>query len=109
MQGADLGLSADAALPLVQFLEASVIQANPFLAAMTAADVQAWADRKMSGKRPSPSTTTPSAPTVAVAASSPEFAAYRSAIATLLAPATGSGTDKDTQEPNEAPAPEDNA
>ena len=109
MQGADLVLSADATLPLVQLLEASVIQANPFLTPMTAADVQTWADRKMSGKRPSPSTATPSAPTVAVAASSPEFAAYRSAIEALLAPAADTGTHRDTQEPNEAPAPEDNA
>ncbi|MET3900963.1 murein DD-endopeptidase MepM/ murein hydrolase activator NlpD [Devosia sp. UYZn731] len=106
MQGAALILASDASLPLVQVLEASVIQANPFLTSMTVADVQAWADRKMSGKRPAPSAT-PATPMVAT--SSPEFAAYRSAIATLLAPIADSGTDAGTQDPQAPQADEDNA
>lgn len=42
-------LNADPTAPAGSILGAAAVKANPFLANMTAADVAAWADRKMGG------------------------------------------------------------
>ncbi len=48
-QGAVSVLGADPSTPVGQILGAKVVQANPFLANMTAGDLRAWADKKMGG------------------------------------------------------------
>ena len=45
--GAEKVLSADPTAPVSEILGPSVIQANPFLANMSAGDLRAWADKKM--------------------------------------------------------------
>lgn len=47
--GAKSVLGADPSTPVSQILPASSIAANPFLRGMSAGDLTAWADRKMSG------------------------------------------------------------
>lgn len=49
-QGAVSVLNADPNAPVSQILGPAVVKANPFLANMTAADLRAWADRKMGGQ-----------------------------------------------------------
>lgn len=48
-QGAVKVLSADPTAPVSDILGAAAVKANPFLQGMTAADLQAWAARKMGG------------------------------------------------------------
>lgn len=45
-------LNADPSTPAGAILGPAVVKANPFLANMTAADLTAWADRKMGGATP---------------------------------------------------------
>jgi hypothetical protein len=72
-QGAVKVLQADPTAPVGGILGAGVVKANPFLAKMTAADLQAWASRKMGGGAPQPQ---PQAAMVAPApAAAPIFAA----------------------------------
>jgi hypothetical protein len=54
-------------------LGSAVVKANPFLAKMTARDLQAWADRKMGGSspQPQPSQTAPAAPASGLLAQAP--------------------------------------
>lgn len=47
--GAVQTAKADPSTPIVNIVGQDVVRANPFLAGMTAADVQAWADKKMGG------------------------------------------------------------
>lgn len=53
--GAVKVLQASPDMPISQVLGQAAVDANPFLAKMTAADLQAWADRKMGGKASTPS------------------------------------------------------
>lgn len=53
-KGAVSVLSADPTAQVGQILGDAVVKANPFLANMTAADLRAWADRKMGGKAQQP-------------------------------------------------------
>lgn len=48
-QGAVSVLQADPGSSVAQILGPAVVKANPFLANMTAADLRAWADKKMGG------------------------------------------------------------
>ena len=52
--GAVKVLQADPNAPVGDVLGPAVVKANPFLANMTAKDLQAWADRKMGGAAPAP-------------------------------------------------------
>lgn len=79
MQDAHVVLAADPTTPLNALVAPGVISANPFLVGMTAADVEAWAERKMSGKRSGP----PPAPPVP-----PEFRIYQAAVDQLIQQAT---------------------
>lgn len=69
-QGAVKVLQADPNAPIDQILGPSAVQANPFLRGMTAADLQAWAARKMGGASqaptPQPAPATPAAPINAI-------------------------------------------
>ena len=49
-KGAVSVLNADPSAPVGQILGEAVVKANPFLANMTAADLRAWADKKMGGQ-----------------------------------------------------------
>ena len=72
-QGAVKVMQADPAAPVADILGPGVVKANPFLANMTAADLQAWASRKMGGSAapaspaasPGPAMVLPSAVTAA--------------------------------------------
>lgn len=67
-------LSADPSIPVGSILGERVIKANPFLKDMTAADLRAWADRKMgsSASTPAPfSVPTAARPAFAAAAPAP--------------------------------------
>jgi hypothetical protein len=64
-QGAVKVLGADPSAPVESILGAGAVKANPFLRGMTAADLQAWASKKMG--QPAPS----SAPPVQTAALQP--------------------------------------
>lgn len=62
-QGAINVLKANPETPVVNILDAAAVKANPFLASMSASDLQAWAARKMGGQRESPAAVSaPSAP-----------------------------------------------
>lgn len=61
-QGSLAVLKADPSAPVRGILGDRVVQANPFLANMTAGDLRAWADRKMGGQSPQASSQSP-APT----------------------------------------------
>ena len=62
-QGAVKVLSADPNAPVSAILGAAAVKANPFLQGMTAADLQAWAARKMGGvTQPSPQQTAQASP-----------------------------------------------
>lgn len=62
--GAVSVLSADPNTPVARLLKPDAIEANPFLAKMTAGDLRAWADRKMGQKtaQPAPAPASPAAP-----------------------------------------------
>ena len=49
-QGALGILKADPSMPVAGILTPAAVKANPFLNGMTAADLRAWADRKVGGK-----------------------------------------------------------
>lgn len=65
-QGAVSVLRADPTTPVSSILRPEAITANPFLKNMTAADLQAWASRKVGGTQPiqnnAPASPPPSAP-----------------------------------------------
>jgi hypothetical protein len=74
--GAVKVMQADPNAPVGDVLGAAVVKANPFLAGMTAKDLQAWADRKMGGSSPQPATapaSPPGAPLVLPSAQPPVF------------------------------------
>jgi hypothetical protein len=54
--GAVKVLQANPSAPVGDILGAGVVKANPFLAGMTAQDLQAWAARKVGGSSPQPQT-----------------------------------------------------
>ena len=68
-QGAVKVLSADPNAPVASILGDAAVKANPFLQGMTAADLQAWASRKMGGASQQPATqtaqATPGSPAIA--------------------------------------------
>lgn len=63
-QGAVKVLQSDPSAPVGGILGDKVVQANPFLANMTAGDLQAWADKKM-GAAPTPQAAPQAAPSTA--------------------------------------------
>lgn len=71
--GAVKVLQADPNAMAGDVLGAAVVKANPFLAKMTARDLQAWADRKMGGNspQPQPAQAAPSAPASGLLAQAP--------------------------------------
>jgi hypothetical protein len=71
--GAVKVLQADPNAMAGDVLGSAVVKANPFLAKMTARDLQAWADRKMGGSspQPQPSQTAPAAPASGLLAQAP--------------------------------------
>ena len=58
--GAVKVLQADPTAPVESILGAAAVKANPFLAGMTAGDLQAWAAKKVGGSTPQPQATTAS-------------------------------------------------
>ncbi len=62
--GAVKVLQADPGASVADILGPGVVKANPFLANMTAADLQAWASKKVGGSSPQPAaaSATPAAP-----------------------------------------------
>jgi hypothetical protein len=87
--GAVKVLQADPNAMAGDVLGAGVVKANPFLAKMTARDLQAWADRKMGGSAPQsqPAQTAPAAPASGLLA---QAAAQTSAAPMGLAPSAPS-------------------
>jgi hypothetical protein len=75
-QGAVKVLQADPSAMAGDVLGAAVVKANPFLANMTARDLQAWADKKMGGSspQPQPSQAPPAAPASGLLAQAPAAA-----------------------------------
>jgi hypothetical protein len=71
--GAVKVLQADPNAMAGDVLGAAVVKANPFLAKMTARDLQAWADRKMGGSspQPQPSQAAPAGPASGLLAQAP--------------------------------------
>jgi hypothetical protein len=69
-QGAVKILSSDPNAPVSSILGDAAVKANPFLQGMTAADLQAWASRKMDGAPPQQ----PSAQTAPASPASPAMA-----------------------------------
>lgn len=63
-KGAVSVLSADPSAPVASILGPEAVKANPFLAKMTAGDLQAWAAKKMGGSAPAaqPPQASPAAP-----------------------------------------------
>jgi murein DD-endopeptidase MepM/ murein hydrolase activator NlpD len=99
MEDAHRILSTEPAIALDKVLTASVLNANPFLIGKDVAYVEDWAERKMSGSSAPSSRPRPVA--------SPEFQAYRAAIAELLTPPVAPGipaVPEDTDESTEAPS-----
>ena len=82
--GAKAVLGADPNTPVGQVLGDRVVQANPFLANMTAGDLVGWAQRKMGGGQPAAS---PAAPPTAGPAVDPDQP--RPVATTTIDPATG--------------------
>lgn len=66
-QGAVGILNADPATPVASILTPAAVRANPFLQGMTAGDLAAWANHKVGGATPVPSTPQQSAAPVASA------------------------------------------
>ena len=73
-QGAVSVLQADPTAPVAQILGPGVVKANPFLANMTAADLQAWAARKVAGQAPQSAPAPQQAALVAPQPTAPIFA-----------------------------------
>lgn len=65
-QGAVGILNADPSMPVSSILTPGAVKANPFLQGMTAADLRAWADRKVGGSPPAAA-----APTIPQQAAAP--------------------------------------
>jgi murein DD-endopeptidase MepM/ murein hydrolase activator NlpD len=84
MEDAHRILSTEPNVPLDKVLTASVLNANPFLIGKDVAFVENWAEGKMSGSSAPASRPRPAA--------SPEFQAYKAAIAELLTPPAQPGT-----------------
>jgi len=61
-QGAIKILQADPDAPIGGILGQAAVKANPFMANMTARDLQAWADRKMGGLAAQPQNPAPASP-----------------------------------------------
>ncbi len=89
MEGASTVLSAGDGADLAGVLGQGVISANPFLTGKTVSYVKIWAENKMrvKGARPAtlPSSSEPVVETKNVARTSPEFLAYKAAIAAMVA------------------------
>jgi hypothetical protein len=75
-QGAVKVLQAEPSAMAGDVLGPAVVKANPFLAKMTAKDLQAWADKKMSGgsPQPQPAQAAPAAPASGLLAQAPAAA-----------------------------------
>lgn len=73
--GAVKVLQADPTAPVGEILGADAVKANPFLASMTAADLQAWAAKKMGGEPAAPQApqAAPQAPMTLPSAQAPVF------------------------------------
>lgn len=85
-QGAVKVLSADPNAPVASILGEAAVKANPFLQGMTAADLQAWASRKMGG--------------------APQQPAPQTAQASPASPAVGQPAPQQQQAPQQAPTPD---
>ena len=89
-QGAVKVLSADPNAPVSAILGEAAVKANPFLQGMTAADLQAWAARKMGGAsqptQPQNAQTSPAGPANRVPAPS---VAQQAPSAPISAPSSG--------------------
>ena len=89
-QGAVKVLSADPNAPVSSILGEAAVKANPFLQGMTAADLQAWAARKMGGAsqptQPQNAQTSPAGPANRVPAPS---VAQQAPSAPISAPSSG--------------------
>lgn len=80
VDGANRVLSANPTAAIETVVDAGVVPANPFLRGMTAADIVAWAERKMRGRgAPAPVTTTRR-----VVRTSPEAQRFREAMTAFL-------------------------
>jgi hypothetical protein len=84
-QGAVKIMQSDPTAMAGDILGPAVVKANPFLANMTAADLQAWASRKMGGSAPQPQ---PSPASPAAPPSAPSTAAHGGAHSALRRPIT---------------------
>lgn len=75
-QGAVKVLNSDPNAPVSDVLGAAAVNANPFLRGMTAADLQAWANRKMGGSagQPQAAPAAPAAPAIGTQAIPPQQA-----------------------------------
>lgn len=98
-QGAVGILNADPTTPAGAILGDRVVKANPFLANMTAADLAAWADRKMGGKAAPMSMAGPAA------ASTPAAAAPSAPMSLAPPPAAPKAGFQIAGTGNAAPAP----
>lgn len=99
-QGAVKVLGANPSAPVESILGAGAVKANPFLKGMTAADLQAWAGRKMG--QPAPS----SAPQTQTAARMP---VSQPAPAPVQSPVNAAPTAISFGVPGSAPAPQQSA
>lgn len=93
-QGALKVLGADPATPVASVLGPRVVRDNPFLANMTAADLQAWADKKMGGPAAaapaaSPQPSSPPAPLASPSGTHGAIPAAPAALPGAGAPAAG--------------------
>jgi murein DD-endopeptidase MepM/ murein hydrolase activator NlpD len=82
MEGAHLVLSTSGRTMLVDVLGSSVISANPFLTGKNVDYVMNWAERKMRGR--SWTAPQPSVSSREIRQTSPEFEAYKNAIAAIV-------------------------
>jgi murein DD-endopeptidase MepM/ murein hydrolase activator NlpD len=82
MEGAHLVLSTSGRTMLIDVLGSSVISANPFLTGKNVDYVMNWAERKMRGR--SWTAPQPSVATTEIKQTSPEFEAYKNAIAAIV-------------------------
>lgn len=86
MEGAATVLAAGDGADLAAVLGGGVISANPFLTGKNVAYVKSWAEAKMRvrGARPAAAPSEPVVETRNVARTSPEFVAYKAAIAAMV-------------------------
>ncbi|MBS0123556.1 peptidoglycan DD-metalloendopeptidase family protein [Thetidibacter halocola] len=80
--GAATALGADPNASVLEVMGAGVVNANPFLRNMTVADMVAWSDRKMSGKKGAVAVT--NGPVAAPVVVSAEAKAFREAVDAVL-------------------------